>query len=305
MIYEVAAQVTSWGRFGRITHAFMTPITNGSLQSLVTTTLNNIVTAVTREQREMPGIVVDGDLQGMRTRMGAIQFPLDLTITARDIPAQAQVRSDGSTPCTTGISAVSSVTVAVSGASAAALGTNWNTAAGAYLASSGKYVYAVAAADANMNETVLTFSASGGVSGITATGAYVLTITPTDATASAFRVFRSGLGGYGAASGSPTAFRYIGSLAASGSAAVTFNDLNTVIPGSEAIFLLDLAEEDAAFDYRFLLPLTRVELFAQSLYQPWAVATIATPRVRVPRFHAVIRNYVPTSPAWNPLGTNA
>lgn len=300
LIYEASAQITSWGRFGRISHAFMTPIANGSLQGLVTTTLNNLVTTLTAEQRNIPGIVVDGDLQGMRTRMGVIQFPLDLTITAREIPAQGQPRIDGSTPTITTVTPVTSVTVAASGA--ASTGTRWGINSGAYIASSGVYVYAVSSTDINMNESTLTWSSS--VSGITATGAYVLTITPADTTAYAFRVFRSGLGGFASGSNSPTAVRAIGSVLASGSVARTFVDNNSVIPGAETIFLLDLYEADQAFDYRFLLPLTRVELFAQNLYMPWAVCTIAAPRVRIPKFHGVIRNYVPNSPVWNPLGKN-
>ena len=304
MIYEVAAQVTAWGRFGRITHAFMTPICNGSLQGLVTTTLNNIVTAVSREQRQTPGIVVDGDLQGMRTRMGVIQFPLDLTITARDIPAAGQVRGDGTYPIITTVSTPSSVTVAVSGAAATA--SQWGVSNGAYVSgvtSTNGYYYAAAATDINMNETALAFSAVA--SGITATGAFVVTITPPDSTAYAFRVYRSGLGGYGGSNNSPTAFRYVGTVLASGASAVTFADLNAYLPGSETIFLLDLHEADQAFDYRFLLPLSRIDLFAGALYMPWAVATIAAPRVRIPRFHAVITNYIPDSPVWNPLGKNS
>ena len=303
MIYAVAAQVTSWTRFGRITHAFMTPVCNASLQGLVTTTLNNIATVVSREQRNTPGIIVDGDLQGMRTRMGMIQFPLDLTIAARDIPAQGQPRIDATTPTITSVSAPTSVTVAVSGAANAA--SQWGVQNGAFVSgvtASNGYFYAAAATDINMNETVLTWSTVA--SGITATGAFVVTITPPDATASAFRVFRSGLGGFAATNNSPTAVRYVGTVAANGSSAVTFADLNAYIPGSENIFLLDLHEADQAFDYRFLLPLSRIELFAQSLQLPWAVATIAAPRVRIPKFHAVIQGYIPDNPNWNPLGKN-
>ncbi len=74
LIYEAAAVITSWGRFGRITHAMMTPITAGALSSLITTVLNNVVAGV-RETSLMAGIIVDGDLQGMRTRMGSDPVP--------------------------------------------------------------------------------------------------------------------------------------------------------------------------------------------------------------------------------------
>jgi hypothetical protein len=309
MLYECAAVITSWGRFGRITHAFMTPTTAGALSSLVTTLLNNIIQGG-RETSLMPGIIVDGDLQGMRTRMGPIQFPLDTLITARDIPAQGQPRSNGTNPATaTGPTPPVSVTLAASGTPGASWGQGANTP---YVSgATTKYWYAVASADINMNESTLTWS-SASVAGtaITSSGAVNVTITgPVAADAVAYRVFRTGSGGLSAspfASGanSPTAVRYVGTVAASGSGAVTFVDTNSNIPGSETIFLLDLRNEDAALDYRFLLPLTRIELFAQNLYMPWAVASIGAVRNRIPKFHGLIRGFVPDNPIWNPLGAN-
>ena len=314
MIYEVAAVVTSWGRFGRTTHAFMTPTCAGSLQSLVTTLLNNITNWTSGNQR---GIVVNGDLQGMHTRMGPIQFPMDLMISARDIPAQGQVRSNGTNPATaTGPTPPTGVVAVASGAAYA--GTNWGVGVGSpFVSGTAKYYYAVASTDVNMNESTLTWSTfvpASGASGIYATGAVVVSIAgPVAADATAYRVFRTGSGAGAAASGSPfasgansaTAVRYIGAVAASGSGTVTFTDSNSLIPGSERIYLLDLRDDDASIDYRFLLPLTRVELFAQNLYMPWAVCSIGAIRNRIPKFQALILNYLADNPTWNPFGANA
>jgi hypothetical protein len=307
MLYEVAAVITSWGRFGRITHALMTPTTAGAMSSLVTTLLNNIVQGV-RENTLMPGIIVDGDLQGMRTRMGPIQFPMDALITARDIPAQGQPRSNGTVPATT-VGPTPPVSVTPTLASGAALtGTQWGAGAGAPYVASGAtnaYYYAVASADANMNESMLTWSAAFAATGISATGAVTLSIAgPAAADATAFRIYRTGLKGFTGATGSPTAARYIGSVAANGASTVLFTDLNTIIPGGETIFLLDLRSEDAALDLRYVLPITRVELFAANLYMPWAVCAICALRNKVPKFHGMIRNFVPDNPLWNPLGAN-
>ena len=313
MIYEVAAVVTSWGRFGRTTHAFMTPTTAGALQGLVTTLLNNI-TNWPSDMRDKPGIVVDGDLQGMRTRMGPIQFPMDLVITSRDIPAQGQPRSNGTYPITTTPAAPTSVTVTASGTSYA--GSNWGVGSGSpYVSGTARYYYAAASTDVNMNESALQWSGIIAGSGITSSGAAVVAIAgPTDSASltalTAYRVFRTGSGGsagtpFASGANSPTAVRYIGAIAASGSGTVNFVDYNGTLPGSEKIFLLDMREEDSALDFRFLLPLTRVELFAQNLYMPWAVASIGALRNRIPRFHAVIQNFLPDNPTWNPLGSNA
>ena len=315
LIYEASAQITSWGSFGRITHALMTPITAGALQSLVTTLLNNIVHMNARENQVTPGIVVDGDLQGMRTRMGPIQFPLDLMITARDTPAQGQPRSNGTTPTTTtNPSPPSGVTAAASGAAYA--GSNWGVNA-QFTSGTAKYYYAVASTDANMNESNLTWTSgtttlpavSGFVagSGITASGAVTINIgNPTAADAYAYRVYRTGGGGFGGAAASPTAVRYVGSVLVSGGGGATtqFVDYNGRIPGSEQIFLLDLRPEDGALDWRYLLPLTRVELFAQNLFMPWAVCSIGALRNRIPKFHGIVTNFVPDAPNWNPYGAN-
>jgi hypothetical protein len=305
MIYEVAGVITSWGRNGRSTHAFMTPATAGSLQSLVTTLLNNITNWTTGAQR---GIIVNGDLQGMHTRYGPIQFPMDLIISARDIPAQGQPRSNGTTPSTTtGPTPPTGVVALASGA--AYSGTNWGVGAGSpYVSGTSKYFYAVASTDVNMNESNLTWSAvlpASGASGIFATGAVVVSIAgPVAADATAYRVFRTGALGFASGANSPTAVRYIGSVAASGSTTVTFVDANTLLPGGERIYLLDLRDEDSSVDFRYLLPLTRVELFAQNLYMPWAVCSIGAMRLRIPRFNAQIINYIPDNPLWNPLGAN-
>lgn len=297
LIYQWAAQITSYNQFGRITHAFMSPTCAGSLQGLVTTLLNNIVTGV--GVSDVKGVIVNGDLQGMQTRFGEIQFPVDLYITARDKPAQAILNGNGTTMATTANpTKPASVTAVVSGTNA---GSSWTAA---YAAASGIYTYAAASCDAFMNESQLTFASA--VSGIAANGAYVLTVTgPTVADASVFRIYRSGLGFTTATyTQNAASYRYIGAVTANGSGAVTFVDLNTKIAGAETIFLLDMDEADNAIDYRYLLPLTKVELFAQNLYMPWAVASIGALRVRIPKFHAIIKNYVGDNPDFNPLSAN-
>jgi hypothetical protein len=296
LIYQWAGFITNYNQFGRITHAFMSPTAAGSLQGLVTTVLNNIVAGF----RQNPGaepVIVNGDLQGMRTRFGEIQFPIDMFITARDVPVQAVIQGDGTNQATTSApTKPASVTVTASGG--AATGSAWTSA---YTASSGKYVYAVASCDSSMNESQLTWATQ--VSGVTVGGAYSVAIAgPTAADAAVFRVFRSGLGE--TTQTNPAAVRYVGSIAASGSGTVTFVDLNTQIPGSETIFLLDMDELDNAIDWRYLLPLTKIELFAQNLFMPWAVAAIGGVRLKIPKFHGYIKNYVGDNPIFNPLASN-
>jgi hypothetical protein len=299
LIYDEAAFITKYGQFGQITHAFMPPTTAASLNSLVTGILNNIVNPKIGESR---AIVVNGDVQGMQTRFGPIAFPIDLFITAREIPVSAIVFDNGTTLATT-VNPTPPASVTVTASGAAYTGSQFTTA---WVASSAQYVYAVASTDAAMNESVLTLS--GQASGISAGSAYSLAIVPpSDHTAIVFRVFRSGLGtlvagGPGATAPTANAFRWIGDIAANVGATITYIDLNAKIPGSDTIFLLDLDENDMALDYRWLLPLSKIELYAQNLFMPWAVAHIGTPRLRIPKFNGMITNYVPPEPDWNPLG---
>jgi hypothetical protein len=83
-----------------------------------------------------------------------------------------------------------------------------------------------------------------------------------------------------------------------------FVDLNTKIPGSETIFILDLDEQDDAFDYRYLMPLSKIDLFANNIFMPWAVACIGAPRVRIAKFHGMITNYPATKSDFNALSAN-
>ena len=303
LIYQAAAQITQYAQFGRITHAYMSPSTAGALQGLVTTLLNNIVNNMTEKMVADQGILVNGDLQGMKTRFGEIQFPIDLFINAREKPAQAILLPGGANFATltspTRPLAVSGVVV-----TGTVSGSVWNAT---YVASSGIYSYAVASTDSAMNESTLTFLTGNSISGIGASGAYTLTIYPPgDSSAYAYRVYRSGLGYSPVSSGvaNPASYRQIGSVAASGSSSVAFTDLNTKIPGGETIFLLDMDENDAAIDFRYLLPLTKIELFASSLYMPWAVAMIGAIRLKIAKFHGKITNFLPDNPEFSPLTPN-
>lgn len=314
LIYDVASQVTKWGVFGHITHAFMSQEVVASLQSLTTTLLNNIVNVnsfsiPTGGARNLQGMTINGDIDGMFTRFGQIRFPVDIQISARDIPAQAVVFINGTSPATTSApTPPAGVTGTVSGTTGTS---DWTSA---YCGSSATgvgagctYVYAVASTNAAMFESNLTYSAVITASAMSTTsGAISVSITPpVAADATVFRVYRSGLGyNLTTSSNIPAAFRYVGSVAASGSSNVTFLDANLHIPGSSTIFLLDLDENDKALDFRYMLPLTKIELFAQNLYMPWAVAMIGSPRVRIPKFHAVVQNFVPDNPSFNPLAPN-
>lgn len=306
LIYEVCGRLTIQYTWSHITHAMFSPTTAADLQSLITTELNNLIN-VNRNIR-VEGIMPNGDLQGMKTRFGEIQFPIDVCIPARDTPVAAYKNAQGTTYTISTPSAPAGVTAAlVTGTTY--LPNNWTSQ---FTASSAVYEYAVASCDSFMNETVLTYSnpinpASGMTSADAAAGAaYQLTIAPPSATTglTAYRIFRSGLGYNLTASQLPQSFRWIATVAASTTGNITFNDTNAWLPGSDAVFMLDLDPGDAAIDYRMLLPLTKVNLFADNIYMPWAVCGIGSIRLTIPKFHAVLKNYPAANPAWNMFEPN-
>ena len=297
LIYEAAGQITSYNTFGHITHAFMSPTSMGGLEGLTQQQLNNILNEFSAQQGRSP-IWDNGNLMGMRTRYGDIQFPLDLFITARNAPLMSILNNGTSQATSTNPTPPASVSGV---ASASVPGSQFTTT---YAPTSGAtYYYAVASMDSNMNESTLTYTAA--ITGVAANGGITLTIAPpSDHTAAAFRIYRSALNASSdQASGTPVGngVRYIADVAANGSSNVTFTDTNSWIPGSEPIFLLDLDDNDFALDYRYLLPISKIELFAQNLFMPWAVAAIGAVRNTIPKFHGVILNYVPENPAWDPL----
>ena len=291
LIYEGTATISSYRSFGRPTHAFMSPQAMGSFQGISTTLLNNILNEIGGNSAAR-ALTINGDIAGMRTAFGEVAFEVDLFIPARDYPAQAYPTPTGGTYATT-----SSPWAPTSVSGATSTGVSGSKFDSTY---SGTFTYAVAGMDASMNESQLTWVT---VTGVAAGGSVTLTINPNGAGSNAaFRVYRSGVGNTVTGTGSTDVYqvRYIGEVVASGTSAVTFTDLNAKIPGSESIFLLDMDDADDALDYRYLLPLSRINLFQNNLLMPWAVVTIGAPRVRIPKWHGMIYNYVAENTTWSP-----
>ena len=294
LIYDTFAKAVGYRVYARPTHAFMSPELYGGLQSLVTSQLNNLVN-VSSNFQDAP-LVINADYRGIRTGFGNLAFEIDLFLTARLRAAEGIIRN-GQASSGTAVTKPVSVTLT---AGAPATGTV------SYFDSTyaGTYSYAVAATDASRNETALVWA-----SPITVPEGDVVTVTinpPTDGSAVAFIIYRSGLG-YSYTSTDTTApyqVRFIGEVLANGTTAVTFVDSNANIPGSQSVFLLDLDSEDDALDYRYLLPLSRINLFQDNLFMPWAVVHIGAPRVRIPKFHAVITNVVIPTLGFNPLSAS-
>lgn len=330
-IMNVMANLVSVPDYGRTSHIMMGQHSMSDMMNLVTGELLQVTNMFRQDSdrlRDYGPMTIAGDIQGVTTRFSQAQFVFDIMINARDFPQQC-VSYDKALSALVNAPSNVTATVLSSGVSAsyfynyyteftgtpAAYGQPYNFLG----ANGGPYVYAVAAVDGSSTESPLFYTAP--VTGIPAGGAVQLSISlpSTGSPPVAYRIYRSGLGYNVNAPGSgtgnannPAAFRYIGEVAANASGTTTFIDTNGAvpgnrIPGSDTLFLLDLFEEDLALDWRYLLPLSKIYLFAQNLYMPWVVAMIGAMRVKMPKFHAVIKNYVPMNSRWSPwlANTNA
>lgn len=298
LIYQTFAQSVSYERYGRPTHCFMSPELYGAEAKLVVQQINNLVNIESGVQ-DHP-FVINANYRGMRTAFGNLAFDIDLFLTARNRAAQSIIRA-GKPSTTTAVSPPVAVTLSAVAASEGVTSLFDST----YYA--GEYSYAVVSTDGAMNETNLVW-ASAPVT-VAAGQAVQITITPpSDGSAVAFRIYRSGKGYVYSSSDTtaPNQVRYIGEVSANGTSAVTFTDANHRIPGSQTIFMLDMDQDDMAISYRYLLPLSKIMLFENNLFMPWAVAHIGSPRVDIPKFHYVIENIVLRAGAlgFDPLSAN-
>ncbi len=123
-------------------------------------------------------------------------------------------------------------------------GSKWVASGDAFrLSDSAKYSYRVAAGNKFGLSQATTLTQAG--SNVLAGGSITVTITPATSDPNPptyYVVFSDKAEGYGALD--PTNnFRAIGRVAASGMSAVTFVDLNAVLPGTSVMFLLDLSTQ--------------------------------------------------------------
>ena len=132
---------------------------------------------------------------------------------------------------------------------------------------------------------------------LTATKAIVVTVTPADGVNTGYRVYLSAVD---AADGTDCRFQFE-VAAAGGQQAITID--GTWVTGSTSLFLLSAGPNQAALDWRQLLPMTKQPLAITDPTFPFLVNLYGYLRVIRPNWMAVIRNVIPSNvPDWDPLG---
>ncbi len=131
---------------------------------------------------------------------------------------------------------------------------------------------------------------------LTAGNAIQITVTPADAKNTGYRVYLSAVN---AADGSDCRFHC--EIAATGEQQTLTIDGHWVT-GSTNIYLLSMDPADRAIDWRQLLPLTRMNLAITGPVIPFLINLYGYLRVMKPNWHALIKNVIPSTVDWAPLG---
>ena len=161
-------------------------------------------------------------------------------------------------------------------------------------ANAGAYYYCVEAAGAGYCSAPVILG-----SAITVAAGDKVTLTITQSSGSAetyYNVYRGRLGGSNAASD----MRFIGRVVKAGST-TTFEDTNSVIPGTSEILLLTTEKSADALRWLQMIPPAKIPMAMTTLQYRFACLYIAALRVTLPKKHGLITNVLPTGAAWKPF----
>lgn len=129
-------------------------------------------------------------------------------------------------------------------------------------------------------------------------GGSIAITNPADANVTHFWIHRSRRNG----TGNKTDLRQMFRVPRQAGATTTWVDENAYIPGTSAVFILDMRPMDMALTLRRLLPMTMFPLYpTNKATKPWAQLFYCAPRIAQPERHAVILNVLPKSQTWRPF----
>jgi len=277
MINKAAAQVSSFGNFGVLTHVF----TSNLVQSDFDTGLDPAFRVALDNSPN--SLMLGAPVAGIKTSWGVIKTMPDVFVREdlRNMPFQllyptVAAAQDGLKPA--------GVALAVAADAASQF-----TAPRA-----GNYYYLVTGVNAAGQST-------GFVSAVQAVAAgqkCTLTITKSVAGAeTGYIVYRSRQNGTNAVND----FRECARVARTGASTV-WVDQNRMIPGTTKAYLLNMAQGGTAISWRQFLPMMRFALYpTNSATIPWAQLLFGYLRLTKRRHHVVIKNILPTGSTWLPF----
>lgn len=278
-LIEAAAQIASYGHFGRASHILWS--------NLVQADMNMNLDPSYRVMPPNVPVAVGTPVNGVRTSWGDLTADYDIFIQEGGPPFET--RPQPNFQAAVANSGLSAPTVAV-GVPAADPQSKFDQAVKA-----GNYYYAVEAAN-HLGRSVAVVSPQVAIS-----QGQSVTLTINDVTsnpATHYVIYRSQKNG----SNAKEDMREMARVARTGNS-TTFVDRNEFVPGTSAVFVLNLRPQDKAITLRRLLPMVMFPLYPTSQAQHlWAQLLFLYLRVGKPLQHVVIKNVLPRTQKWRPYG---
>ena len=235
------------------------------------------------------GITIGGKISSIMTAFGSITPRIDkllgMSYESKEVPQYYDQATSAWIEGSTSGKAPSMPSISIAN-NATATGSLFS--AGTVRPSAVKYTYRVVAKNAYGSSVGSVAVESTSV--IAAGGGVTLTITPAagdsgSKTPECFEIYSEKVGGSGT-------YRYLTSVAASGLSAVTYADINTYIPGTARMYIIDQtsAGEDRVMAYKQLLPIHNTDLAKMGRFSHGLINLYGVPQYYKPNVLVEIRN---------------
>lgn len=287
LINTAAAQVRSFGNFGRPTDIFMSLLTQADFDTGLDPAFRVPLTSVPNG-----GLEIGAPVVGIRTSHGNIATNPDIFIRDEEMKQPFEVQFPAIATANAGFAPAS----VVPGSPAA------NASSAFTAAQAGNYYYMVTGVTSTGQST-------GVVSAQVAVSAgqrVPIVITRSSGAAeTGYVIYRSQQnGGNSIAGTNPSVygsdFREMVRIPVAG-ATTTWYDYNTDMPGTSKAFILNMTPGMTAITWRQLLPMIKFPLYpTNSAVIPWAQLLFGYLRMSKRRQHVVIKNVLPNGAVWRP-----
>lgn len=283
-IVDAAEQVSRFGNFGMVSHAFWSTAVQADLDKGLDPAFRVMMGSV-GEQPSF-GIMKGAPVVGIKSSFaleGRIQACFDKFILESQ-PAAKSLTGIFAGALNTAVIAAVSVTAAASSDASSKFITG----------QAGNYYFAVAPitkdGHGNLTKTTQTAVAVG--------DKIALTITAGVTSPSGWIVYRSKLNGGNA----DADFREMARVADSGAATTVYTDYNTDIPGTSMAYILNMVPGMGAMTVRRLLPMMKFPLYPSTTAEIlWAQLIFFALRVAKPQQHVILKNILPRTSTWRPF----
>ncbi len=289
LVNTAAAQMRSYGNFGRPTDIFMSLLTQADFDTGLDPAFRVPLPGLGNG-----GIEIGAPVIGIRTSHGNITTNADIFIRDEELQQPFEVNYSA---LATANAAYAPISV-VPGTPAANAQSAWTAA------QAGNYYYAVTGVTSAGQSTAVV---SAQVAMAAGQQVSIVITRSAGAAETGYVIYRSMQnGGNSIAGTNPSVygsdFRELARVPCAG-ATTTFIDRNTLIPGTSKAYILNMTAGATAITWRQLLPMIKFPLYpTNSAVIPWAQLLFSYLRISKRRQHVVIKNVLPNGAVWRPHG---